>query len=540
MAAADSSSSAYFSASYSPDPDLLSICSLTRHFDTWCREMDSDPDKTFILSGIAHGFHLVNDLSIVSPADCHNYRSAENPAVKPALDKLFQDELCFQRIKEVFNKPLRVNAIGSVTKKDTGEPRPITDMSRPLNNSVNDYISCESYRYKSIDDAIALMRPDCFFATVDIKSAYRWVPVYPPHRTLQGFRWAFNGSYKYFTDNFLCFGLKNAPSIFHRISCALTRMMARNGFSNIVNYLDDFLIVASSREECLRAQLTLIHLLHSLGFQVNWSKLSGPSQSVKFLGIILDSIAMQAFVPEDKISALEDQLTFLISHRKASKRDLQRVAGLMNFLAKVVKGGRTFLRRVLDFIIRLKRPFYKARITSDLRKDFCWWLNFCRVFNGKAINIYYSPIVEHAYTDASLSGFGAHWRSHWLAGVWSSDNSVLPSLRMSGNWVHTTGHEIPFPLKTNINYLELYAALQAIRRWSPHWANCHVCLHTDNTQAMAFLNKGSCKNPTAMDWLREIFWLSAIYNFRLTSRHITGLANVFADRLSRVTEIYTP
>ena len=457
MAAADSSSSAYFSASYSPDPDLLNICSLTRHFDTWCREMDSDPDKAFILSGIAHGFHLVNDLSIVSPADCHNYRSAENPAVKPALDKLFQDELCFQRIEEVFNKPLRVNAIGSVTKKDTGEPRPITDMSRPLNNSVNDYISCESYRYKSIDDAIALMRPDCFFATVDIKSAYRWVPVYPPHRTLQGFRWAFNGSYKYFTDNFLCFGLKNAPSIFHRISCALTRMMARKGFSNIVNYLDDFLIVAFSCEECLRAQLTLIHLLHSLGFQVNWSKLSGPSQRVKFLGIIFDSIAMQDFVPEDKISALEDQLTFLISHRKASKRDLQRVAGLLNFLAKVVKGGRTFLRRVLDFIIRLKRPFYKARITSELRKDFCWWLNFCRVVNGKAINIYYSPNVEHAYTDASLSGFGAHWRSHWLAGVWSSDNSVLPSLRMSGNWVHTTGHEIPFPLKTNINYLELYA-----------------------------------------------------------------------------------
>ena len=234
----------------------------------------------------------------------------------------------------------------------------------------------------------------------------RHVPVYLPHRTLQGVRWAFNGSYKFFTDNFLCFGLKNAPSIFHRISCALTRIMARKGFSNIVNYLDDFLIVASSREECLRAQLTLIHLLHSLGFQVNWSKLSGPSQSVKFLGIILDSIAMQAFVPEDKISALEDQLTFLISHRKASKRDLQRVAGLMNFLAKVVKGGRTFLRRVLDFIIRLKRPFYKARITSDPRKDFCWWLNCCRVFNGKAINIYYSPIVEHAYNDASLSGFG--------------------------------------------------------------------------------------------------------------------------------------
>ena len=342
-----------------------------------------------------------------------------------------------------------------------------------------------------------------------------------------------NGSYKFFTDNFHCFGLKNAPSIFHRISCSLTRMMARKGFSNIVNYLDDFLIAASSREEWLRAQLTLIHLLHSLRFQVIWSKLYGPSQRVKFLGIILNSVAMQAFVPEDKISALVDQLTFLISHRKASKRDLQRVAGLMNFLAKVVKGRRTFLRRVLEFIFRLKRPFCKARITSDLRKNFCWWLNFCRVFNGKAINIYCSPIVEHAYTDASLSGFGA------LIGLPASGP---PTTRCSRVFAcpkigFTTGHEIPFPLKTNVNYLELYAALQAIRRWSPHWANCHVCLHTDNTQAMAFLNKGSCKNPTAMDWLREIFWLSAIYNFRLTSRHITGLANVFADRLSRVTKI---
>ena len=57
---------------------------------------------------------------------------------------------------------------------------------------------------------------------------------------------------------------------------------------------------------------------------------------------------------------------------------------------------------------------------------------------------------------------------------------------------------------------------------------------------MSLLNKGSCKRPAAMDWLREIFWLPATYNFRMTSRHITGLSNVFADRLSRVTEISIP
>ena len=63
--------------SFSPDLDFQSICSLTRHFDTRCREMAPDPgDKDFILSDIAHGFHLVNDLSSISSADCTNYLSA--------------------------------------------------------------------------------------------------------------------------------------------------------------------------------------------------------------------------------------------------------------------------------------------------------------------------------------------------------------------------------------------------------------------------------------------------------------------------------
>ena len=95
--------------------------------------MVSDPgDKDFILSGIAHGFHLVNNLSSISSADCTNYLSAENPAVKPALDRLFQAELRSHRIQAVPYKPFRVNAIGSVQKKDTGEPRPITHLSRPF------------------------------------------------------------------------------------------------------------------------------------------------------------------------------------------------------------------------------------------------------------------------------------------------------------------------------------------------------------------------------------------------------------------------
>ena len=47
-------------------------------------------------------------------------------------------------------------------------------------------------------------------------------------------------------------------------------MMARHGFRAVVNYLDDFLIIGSTKEECQRGLVTRINLLHYLGFAVKF------------------------------------------------------------------------------------------------------------------------------------------------------------------------------------------------------------------------------------------------------------------------------
>ena len=113
----------------------------------------------------------------------------------------------------------------------------------------------KSFRMNSIDTAVSFSTPSCFYSIVDIESAWRWIPVFSPHRELQGFRWMFgtHDSTKYndFVDNRLYFGLSCAPFIFNRISNAIiVRMMARRGFRAVVNYLDDFLIIGSTQEEC--------------------------------------------------------------------------------------------------------------------------------------------------------------------------------------------------------------------------------------------------------------------------------------------------
>lgn len=267
------------------------------------------------------------------------------------------------------SKPLRVQALGAVPKKGSNALRPITDCSRPFSCSLNSFIVAEPFKFETIDDAVALAKPNCYFAVVDIKSAYRWVPIFPAHRQFQGFSWAFdNEPTFYYVDNFLCFGLANAPAIFQRISCAITRMIRRRGF-NIVAYLDDFLLIAESQQECLVAVQSLLSILTNLGFSVKWEKLAGPTKRIQFLGLIIDSEAQCLELPEEKIRTLEQMIGVFLNRTKCSKRELQAPTGQMAFAGKVVFGARTFSRIFIDALSKLKRPTDHCRITRLLRAE---------------------------------------------------------------------------------------------------------------------------------------------------------------------------
>jgi len=106
------------------------------------------------------------------------------------MDSLFTKELALGRISMVQTKLRCVHPIGCVTKKDSGKSRPITDCIRPHGISLNDHIKrdLESFRMNSIDSTVLFSTPYCFYSIVDIESAGRWIPVFPPHRELLGFR----------------------------------------------------------------------------------------------------------------------------------------------------------------------------------------------------------------------------------------------------------------------------------------------------------------------------------------------------------------
>ena len=62
-----------------------------------------------------------------------------------------------------------------------------------------------------------------------------------------------------------------------------------------------------------------------------------------FLGILIDTISQTLSLPEDKLVELHSVVKEFLQWHRASKRQLQSLAGKLNWACKVVYGGRTFL-----------------------------------------------------------------------------------------------------------------------------------------------------------------------------------------------------
>ena len=139
-------------------------------------------------------------------------------------------------------------------KKSDGKLRPITDCSRPDGLSINNFMctTFEPFTYNSVDTAVQVLDPEDFMSVVDISSAYRSVNVFSGHTRFQGLRWDFGNGPEVLRDNRLCFGLRSAPNIFNSLSNFIVEIAKSRGAPRIINYLDDFLVIADSEEQLLR------------------------------------------------------------------------------------------------------------------------------------------------------------------------------------------------------------------------------------------------------------------------------------------------
>ena len=114
-------------------------------------------------------------------------------------------------------------------------------------------------------------------------------------------------------------------------------------------------------------------LLLQLGFGINYSEVVTPSTSLVFLGININTTRCELALPSEKLTQIRDDVGSYLAKRRASERQLQCLAGKLNFAAKVVRGGKTFLRRIIECITRLRPPHHRTRIEGAVKAVILWW-----------------------------------------------------------------------------------------------------------------------------------------------------------------------
>ena len=117
----------------------------------------------------------------------------------------------------------------------------IVDLSYPDGHSVNDHIpsSLCTVDYSSVDRAlqfITRLGRDTLLLKIDLKGAYRIVPLHPQDRHLFGVTWD-NWVY---VDQVLPFGQRSAPVIFTAVADAIGWALLEAGLHLHIHCLDDF------------------------------------------------------------------------------------------------------------------------------------------------------------------------------------------------------------------------------------------------------------------------------------------------------------
>lgn len=161
------------------------------------------------------------------------------------LIKLFEEETAAGGV--------HCSPIGVIPKKHKpGMWWLIVDLFSPEGASVNDGVSRHicSLSYMSVDiiaEKVASLGLGTLMGKMDIKQAYRMVPVDPNNRHLLGMRW----QEAVHVDKVLPFGLHLAPLIFTAVADAIQWIMEQNGATFVDHYLDDFVTVGKpGLEEC--------------------------------------------------------------------------------------------------------------------------------------------------------------------------------------------------------------------------------------------------------------------------------------------------
>ena len=138
---------------------------------------------------------------------------------------------------------------------------------------------------------------------------------------------------------------------FTKILKVVMGFLRKKGLRLII-YLDDILILNTSRERVLADLEVVIELLQRLGFIINWEKsVLEPSQNLEYLGLVIDSNRLSFALPKAKIEAVKAMCEAALLAKVVSLREIASIMGNFTWAIPAIPYAQVHYRRLQSFYI---------------------------------------------------------------------------------------------------------------------------------------------------------------------------------------------
>ncbi len=489
---------------------------------SWHDNFSSCPDlelKKQVFEGLHHGVDIAC-LGLTGGGIYPNWPSVHEHHTE--VSNTIESDLSLGRVVGPWTSPPCADFVsspmGAFERSNSGKVRTIHDLSFPPGRSVNDHIDPDQFTltYVTVDQvaqACTKFDKPCFLAKSDLSNAFKHILVNPKYWHLLGFSW----QGQYYASACLPFGCRASPLWFDRFARALEYMSIERGMARTSwHYLDDTVTISASRESCQQSIDVFNETARLAGFTLQDAKCTAATQVIEFLGIEINTVLGTLSITEQRMNEITEELVAWQERRICTKRELLSIIGRLAFASRVVRAGRTFLRRLISLSKTVKCLHFNVKLNKSARADFAWWLKCIRSHNGVTI-------------------FPKEWSDHECKVMYSDASNQAMAAVVGGKWtVYPYSGKMASIKDTPIHYREMMAVCIGLATFAKELQDSKIIMMIDNQAICQAVNTGTIKCDITMNLVRSLYYTLSQYNIECQARYIATNDNICADALSRL------
>ena len=359
---------------------------------------------------------------------------------------------------------------------------------------VNDWTVDMAYPLQHMYAALSRCGKKAAFAKLDLRAAYKQVPMSKESRYLTAFATP-EGLFEY---TVMPFGLKNAPKYMTKVLMDILGDLI--GIACEV-FIDDILIYGSTVDEFLENLRIVLARLQARRFRLKREKCGFGLSQLEYLGHVLSTEGIT--LSKGRKTALAEMAT------PKSTKDVRSVLGFAGYFRSFIKDY-ALITKPLARLCSKVVPFEWTSVEQGAFEE----------LKRRAMDIPFLAHIDYTKelvlrTDASVKGIGG--------ALFQVGEDKVEHLVALASKAFT-----PAESKWTTIEQECFAIFYCIRKWE-HMLRGHKFVVETDHKNLSFIQNS--ETP------KIVRWRLALQDYQFMIRHIAGSSNVVADALSRILSI---